>query len=235
MKKLIFFVLGEACLLLSCANDPFDNPFDPASENYIPTLSSDKAIMIDDFNDGADPNLLGFASVVFKDLLNLAIIDVSHHSKAENVLRGVGYSIMINFNVSRTESGKQAFGGWVQVLSDGSRGVFNLAILKFDTLSFWVKAESPGIIFEVALKQFGGCGIDFTDECQTTPKMLFSADTVWKKLRIPISDLQLDQDGGMIDLTSLREINFGFSKIRFQEVGAVLEGTIYIDEIAFER
>lgn len=235
MKKLIFFVLGGACLLLSCANDPLDNPFDPASKNYIPPFSAANGLLIDDFDDGKDPNLLGFAPEVFRDSLNLAIIDVSYHSQSENVLRRIGYSIQIYFDVSESEGVNHAFGGWVQVLSNGSRDIFNLAVLNLDTLSFWVKSESPGIFFEVALKQSGGCGTDFTEDCQTTPKKLYSANTVWRKVIIPISNLQLNQYGGMLDLTSLREINFGFSKERFREVGAALEGTIYIDEIAFER
>lgn len=71
---------------------------------------------------------------------------------------------------------------------------------------------------------------------QTEPKMLIRdyliPDARWRKAKIPIFDLRPAQKGGTVDFHHLREINIGFVNYL---PGTDLSGTIYIDEIAFER
>jgi hypothetical protein len=149
LKPLLAGMLSVA----ACCNDkPFENPLDPASEDYIPPLTTDKGIMIEDFDDGKDPNLLGFCHRVFRDSLRLADIRVSYNNQRENVLRGVGHSFQITFELPQ---GGVSFGGYVEALTridndpcSLSRGFFNLANLNLDTLTFWVRTTFQSIIFK---------------------------------------------------------------------------------------
>ena len=230
IQIVILFSLFLIILLLSfCDNQNLSNPFDPASDSFIPLT---QGLLIDDFNDGKDPNLLGGYPEIFLDLDRKAIIDTFYHNESENVLRGIGYSMRIDFDVSR---GEDPFGGYVQNLigndSDSSSGrAFNLEALNLDALKFWVKTELKRIDFEVAFKD--------TNNMQTYPKLYFRdyiADSIglWNEIKIPVSNLKPAQDGKMVDLKILKEINFGFAKLHFIEISAELKGTIYIDEISF--
>lgn len=232
IQIVIFLSLFLIIILLNfCDNQELSNPFDPGSDSFIPTT---RGLLIDDFDDGKNPNLLGGYPSVFIDPDGKAIVDTSYHSKSENVLRGVGYSWRIFFDVSKEGD---PFGGYVQTLIDNapnssSKKVFNLETLKLDTLKFWVKAESETINFEVALKD--------TNNMQTEPKLLFrdySADTIglWEIIKIPVDSLKMVKDVDTVDLKILRELNFGFAKKLFEDIDADLKGTIYIDEISFER
>ena len=231
---------GLLLLAVSCnCDDPFDNPLDPASKNYISPFDPAKGILIDDFDDGQDPNLLGSCPSIFK--AQQADVDTFYHSKHENVLRGVGRSMQIKFDVSKFET---ASGGWVQPLVDtcpgkSSRIAFNLEALNVTALTFWIKTESPRINLEIALK-------DTTIVGQTGPKRLLWSnrtpqasylrpDNSWQKVTIPISHLTPNDSGAPVNLRILREINFGFGRQRFEDEGGDLTGTLYIDEIAFER
>lgn len=234
-QNVIFQTFFSVILLLNfCDNQELSNPFDPASDIYIPPT---QGLLIEDFDDGKDPNLLGGYSSVFIDPDGKAKVDTLYHNKLENVLRGVGYSMRIYFDVSKEGD---PFGGYVQTLIDNSpnsssKRVFNLESLKLDTLKFWVKAESAGINFEVALKD--------TNNLQTEPKLLFreyiaNSIGLWKEIKIPIDSLKRikkDATVDKVDLKILRELNFGFGKNRFEDVGADLKGIIYLDEISFER
>lgn len=207
-------------------------------------ISKPKGLLIDDFDDGNDINLLGFKDGAFWYPDKPEIIDTFYiHQPPENVLRGTGGSLKINFNVSDSN----AFGGWLTTLNDGlhpTRGTsFNLANLNLDSLTFWVKAENPDTYFEVALKDSTHNCLDNNRPapCQTDRKEIRSVGTSWKRVSIPISDLLRGPNGVRVDSTRLHEINFAFGYARFQELrlqhqkNVRFEGTIYLDEIAFER
>ncbi len=239
---LAFLTACCCCFILAwpkaCPNDPFENPNDPAAENdaYIPKPNG---LLIEDFNNGRGPNLLGYCHEIFVDTFvvgsknSLAVVEtsyVSYVSQPQNVLRKVGYSWRIRFDISKSSSEGGAFGGYVELLVANNickldRGPFNLEGLKLNFLTFWIRAEPPGIDMEVALK-------DIHDN-QTTPKRLIREylipETVWRKAVIPIKDL-LRGNRGDLNLKELREINFAFSYNMKPD-----SGRIYIDEIAFER
>lgn len=230
--NVIFQTFFSVILLLNfCDNQELLNPFDPASDSFIPPSHG---LLIEDFDDGKDPNLLGGYSFVFIDQDRKAIIDTSHYCKSENVLRGVGCSMRIHFDVSAEGD---PFGGYVQTLIDNapnasSKRVLNLESLKLDTLRFWVKAESERINFEVAIKD--------TNNMQTEPKLLFrdyvvNSKGLWDEIKIPVDSLRMVKNVAKVDLRILRELNFGFAKKLFVEIGADLTGIMYIDEISFER
>jgi hypothetical protein len=228
LSKVAFIILLFSA---ACNSDKFDNPLDPNSPAYIPPLEPDKIVLIDNYDNGKKPNLLGCCYENFGNG-----VDISYDSQSKNILRGVGYSRQIDFDVSREEN---TSGGYVEMLTGNiecpsPRGLFNLEVLYLNTLTFWAKLESPDINMEVALKDIGNH--------QTTPKRLLRdylapsmPDTGWVKVEIPISELRSAQDGSEVDFQNLREINFGFANELFQKINAPLKGTIYIDEIAFER
>ncbi len=196
-------------------------------------------LMIDDFDHEDFKNLLGFRDGYFDT--PVGTVDTSRAKEPENVLRGKGRSLQIDFYLNDDAS----FGGWVTTLNNGedsSRGTsFNLKNLGLNTLAFWVKGASPKTYFEVALKDNTlNCKDDkgMIDKCQTNPKKIYLAPTYWRKIKIPVDSLLTTaQTGVKVDLTRLREVSLGFAKRAFllQDSQAELNGTIYIDEIAFER
>lgn len=242
IRSFLQFVAVGIILLMACGeyHTPFQNPFDPLVNRPNTPANS---LLIEDFDDGEIGNLLGYCHETFVDTFSLvgirqplASIETSYVDikQPANVLRGIGRSWRITFNIKETTLEGDAFGGYVELLVANDickldRGDFNLEGLKLDTLTFWVKAESPGINMEVALKD--------VDNNITDPKRLIhlSPSTVWRKAKIPIKDLVSAGNGKKVNLRKLREINFGFGKARFIKDGGELTGTIYLDEIAFER
>jgi len=246
IRSLLQFVAVGIILLMACGeyHAPFQNPFDPLVNRPNTPANS---LLIEDFDDGEMGNLLGYCHETFVDKFSLVGIDQPLASieasyvdikQPANVLRGVGRSRRITFDITKSSSKGDAFGGYTELLVANDickldRGPFNLEGLKLDTLTFWVKAESPGINMEVALKD--------VDNNITEPKRLIqdclrpNANTVWRKAKIPIKDLVSAGNGKKVNLRQLREINFGFGKARFIKDCGELAGTIYLDEIAFER
>jgi hypothetical protein len=210
---------------VSCCDEKFDNPFDPASNKYSPPA---KDLLIENFDDGDGLNLLGFPNSRW------TIPDSSDSIRtfyvrppSENVLRGKGSSLRIEFNVSIPNYS----GGWFTTLSDRQGLSLNLQHLNLHKLTFWVKTEKEKINFEVALRDSTHGHKGGFSDCQTTEKFKSFADTSWEKVIIPISKLSLCQDSTRLDSTRVREINIGFSHARSQP----RKGIIYLDEIAFER
>lgn len=228
-NRLIFLILILLSILLSsCCEDKiiYENKNDPASSNYIPPI-----IFIDNFNNGDSLNFFGFSYKIFNDS---AKIDVSLINDPENVLCGTGYSVKIEFDVSDPTATPSC--GWVEPLVKiGTGGVsekgYDLAALDVKYLTFWIKRQSEGINFELALRDI--------KENQTSPKKLLtdyiSPATNWQKIIIPISDLIVAENNDPVNLSILKEFNIGFSKERFQKDGGDLNGIFYIDEIGFER
>ena len=218
---MIFIACCDIC------NPEFNNCLDPASPKYIPPIK-----LIDNFNDGDKINFFGFSYNTFNDN---AIIDISLIDDPENVLCGIGYSVRIEFDVSSDTVDKPSC-GWVEpIVKIGTGGVsekgYDLTALDVKYLTFWIKRESEGINFEIALKDI--------NEIQTSPKKLLtdhsSPSTNWQKIIIPISQLIIVENDDPVDLKILKEFNIGFSRERFENDGGDLKGAFYIDEIGFER
>lgn len=226
-----------AALSVACKNTPvvFENPADPRASNYSPPIapfSAQSGILVDDFDDAnTQRNLLNYCPETFRDPGNVAILTVSH--VGAGALRGTGQSLRIDFDVAGPGD---PFGGYVQLLTGNdscpsSDGVFNAGVLRLEFLSFWIKTSSSQVDVEVAIK-------DITD-AQTYPKKLTrgfaSPDTSWHKVRIPLTTELGQGVGRRVDLQRLREVNFGFAKRRFQDENLETRGTVFLDEIAFER
>ena len=231
--KNTYFIIGLHLIMIFIAccdicNPEFNNCFDPASPEYIPPIK-----LIDNFNDGDKINFFGFSFKTFNDN---AIIDISLTDDLENVLCGTGYSVRIEFNVSGIDTTQPSSCGWVEpIVKIGTGGVsekgYDLAALDVSYLTFWIKRESEGINFELALRDI--------IETQTSPKKLLtdyiSPSTNWQKIIIPISQLIIVENDDPVDLKILKEFNIGFSRERFENDGGDLKGAFYIDEIGFER
>jgi len=215
----------------ACYNDePFENPLDPASPDYIQPLTADKGMMIDDFNDGKQINLLGLPHSIFKSPITIRTIDTFYiNQPSKNVLRGTGGALRMEIDVTTPDS---AFGGWLTTLSDAQGVPLNLKLLNLHALTFWVKADTTTIKLEVAL-------IDSTPRCdkgcQTDDKVRYEIKTFWQKVKIPISTLSRHKEVGSLDSTRIREINFAFGHKNIGSIGQRSKVTVYLDEIAFER
>lgn len=192
-------------------------------------------LLIDDFNDGKQINLLGLPHSIFKSPVTIRTIDTFYiRQPSKNVLRGTGGALRMEVDVTTPDS---AFGGWLTTLSDSQGTSLNLKLLNLHALTFWVKADipeinlAPEINIEVAL-------IDSNSKCekgcQTEPKVIRPVKTFWQKVRIPASTLLMYREVGL-DSTRVREINFAFGYKNIGPTGQRSKVTVYLDEIAFER
>jgi hypothetical protein len=218
-------------LSINCNDAELTTPFDPASKGFI---SRPEGLLIDDFDTPSEFNLLRCQRETCME--HSALIKTSFNNESLNVLRGVGHSFAIDFNVSN-DSAYCSFSDLLTTNNhlDSTRGQFNLWVLGLDSLTdlqFWVKSESKNIDFEIALK-------DNFDKW-TDPRVKFSECEIidtrmnWKKVRISVTDLW-HSPNNYIDKKSVREINFSFSNIQLKKSNKDLKGIIYLDEISFER
>ncbi len=225
----------------ACDDPPFRNPNDPSSPTYVPSPESG-AVIVDDYNTGGSRNALGYCPETFTDASGVLTVTPSYVSQASEVLRGSGASLRLEFDVS---GAGDPFGGYVEMLTGNTpcpstRGLFNLEALNMRALTFWVRRPAADVDMEIALKSIDpDPRFQPANDNQTSPKRLLRTyvqpGTGWMKVRVPLSDLVPGIDGRPVDLKNLREVNFGFAKQRFIGVGAAVRGTLYIDEVAFER
>lgn len=215
----------------ACANPDFRNPLDPSGSAFIAPPGAGSTL-INDYERGAFINSLNYCPETFTDASGRATVFPSLTSLAADAYRGNG-SLRLDFDVT---SGDAPFGGYVELLTGNdpcpsSRGLFNLQAAGLSALTFAVRRGTLDVNVEIAIKSI--------DDIQTTPKVLLSSygvtGTSWGKVRIPITDLAPGQNGRSVDLRNLREVNFGFAKQRFSAVGAAVRGTVFIDDLAFER
>jgi hypothetical protein len=225
LKAAVLALLFPVILQFSCTigiDDPeFCNPLDPAPGNCPSRL-------IDNFDDGRDPNLLGFNPKFFFQIADSANVFAEYVNERQHVLGGQGFAIRIDFDVS---SRRNSFGGWIQPVGDKLQG--GLDATNFNYLTFWAKADSSTINFEISLKD--------NALRETAPKpLLWEFDNLrltrdWQKIRIPLSTLQQRPNAERLNLESIFEIVFAFSKDPFEAKGAIVRGTFYMDEIALEQ
>ena len=221
LKAAIPVLLFAGMLLFSCGNSEFCNPSDP--------LASDcPSRLIDNFDDGKDPNLLRLNPEFFYQIPDSENVWAKYVNERDNVHGGQGYAIRIDFDVSAPGN---SFGGWVQPVGEKASGGFDAT--RFAFLTFWAKADMDSINFEMSLKD--------VDDRETDSKPLLSdLDNLgltrsWKKLSIPLSELVKRQNKEPVNSAALLEVIFAFSKGPFEKKGGRLKGTFYIDEIALEQ
>jgi hypothetical protein len=234
MKIYLFQLSKIICALhfiffLNCSDKEFCNPLDPAPGDC-------RLRLIDNFDDGEDPNLPGYNPKFFFQLPDTPNIFTSYESRPENVHGGVGYSIKVDFDVSNENN---SFGGWIQTVGQLPDGGFNAA--KFHYLTFWIKTVSDSINFQIALKDTKEGPARGEYKHETDPKPLlweidnFMPTKEWKQARIPLSRILPTASEDPINLKTLYQLIFGFSQGAFKEKGGRLKGTFFIDEIAFEK
>lgn len=224
-------------LSISCNDAELTNPFDPASNEFIPRP---EGLLIDDFDDldvSREFNLLRCQRETCME--HGAVIKTSFNNESLNVLRGVGHSLAIDFNVSNDS----AYCSFSDLLTSNNkkdeereRGQFNLWVLGLDSLTdlqFWVKSESKNIDFEIALKDNFNKWTDLRvkfSQCE-----IIDTRMNWMKVRTDATQLWHSLEDNYIDKKSVREINFSFSNIQLKKSNKDLKGIIYLDEISFER
>lgn len=167
------------------------------------------ARLVDDFDDGADPNKLGGATSTYISGAGQTCTRTYYNTDLANVLDGSGYSIKIQYNIS----GGGAYGRFDCALN-------SIDARKYNAVSFWVKGNAGGEIFKVALKdnQLHETKIMITDYLSR------GITTEWQKVIIPFAAFKTVTYLDKIDTFSLyfeSAINSG-------------SGAIYIDDIKME-
>lgn len=221
LKSAAIWLLFFMMLQLGCDNPEFCNPLDPFTGNCPLRL-------IDNFDDGKDPNLLRFDPEFFYQIADSPNVRTKYVNQRDYVLGGEGYAIQIDFDVS---SARNSFGGWVQPVGEVLYGGFDAT--DFNSLTFWAKADSSDINFEISLKDAAGRETD-------SKPLLWEFDNLrltreWQKIRIPLSELVQRQDAERVNRESIIQIIFAFSMGPFERKGGRLRGTFYMDEIALEK
>ncbi|MBU4488992.1 MAG: PKD domain-containing protein [Candidatus Omnitrophica bacterium] len=168
-----------------------------------------KDFLIDDFNDGTDPNIVGGATSTYAT--TGATCSRSYYNEnPANVLGGSGYSVKIAYNITGV----------------GSYGSFNCALQnldarKYSTLSFWVKGQTGGEIFKVGLKDFAS----HETKIMITDYLLRGVTTEWQKVSIPFAAFRAVTDWDKLSNLSL---------IFEQTIGSGT-GVIYIDSVTLDE
>jgi hypothetical protein len=130
----------------------------------------------------------------------------------------------------------------------------NISVIGMKYLSFWIKSDYANANMEIALG--GKLKTENPDSDETRPKRLlwynllpkesymkggdFIPTPCWKKVYLPLSDLQYSISGidtNLIDLSALKYLTLSFSRAaphNFIDNGSNLQANIYISDIAFE-
>lgn len=169
--------------------------------------------MIDDFDDGIDPNFFGG--------INLNKFDGGHHgstvSYTNAVYRGAsGQSLKNEFDVS----GSAADDAGIYFFLDAAGFGGSRDCSAYTYLTFWIKSDAAanGASVRIGLK----------DDTNDEPKYIVTGITTdWQWVSIPMSTftaINLNFDKSKVQLLS-----FAFK----QDLGAPFAGTVYIDDVEF--
>lgn len=177
--------------------------------HYQITISQATSLLINDFNDGSDPNEVGGWSGTW-DSGNASCQPSYYNTDLNNVYGQTGYSLQVNYNV--TQSGSYS-GYWTATYID-------LSNYKF--LTFWIKGSLGGEKLKVGLKD------TFWNETKVSIDDYLSSGvtTSWQKVIIPLTAFR-----NITAWTSMDNISITFEN----SLGAPLSGTVYIDEFRFEK
>lgn len=173
---------------------------------YLPIIFNPPGL-IDNFDDGHDPNVLGgYSSFAWytpcPQTINGDYVSRTTYSTYNNS----PYSYRLQYNVTPI-----CYGLWQTDIRD-------LNYSGFSTLTFWIRGASGGEKAHIYLQD--------SDDCQFTACRHFvnvSTTTRWQQVRIPLSIYAAKG----VNLTRLR-----FFQVAFEWNN--LAGTVYIDEIRFE-
>ncbi len=181
----------------------------------LPTGSS---LIVDDFNDGQDPNNLGGETGLWK-------LDSHGHYKgcfpeytSENKIGDAGYCLKLNYDV---DSRKQAICAYSQYLEGVNLKVFN-------SLSFYVKGDKlEGFTKRLKIELWDNNDVGIVYIVQGITEE-------WQKVVIPFDDFK----GILSRWDSPKRLAFVFENqpAFYKNMGITnTKGGIYIDDLAFER
>lgn len=192
-----------------------------------------KKILVDDFNDGVDPNELGGAIDKIESQPNSVVI-LSYDEP--NKLGATGYAMKIDYDMDDSDPYAHA-GFWTRLADEIDPG---LDIRMHDVLSFWVKGETGGELFKVSIR--GPLDTVPSDPQATETKIHINdylpqgVSTAWQKVSIPIAAFTRLVDVGIsVPPWDVRDNLKLFAILFEKEIGSADIGVIYIEDIAFER
>jgi len=176
--------------------------------------------LLDDFNDGLDPNLWGGINLLFKTLYGTETATYSYDSA--NDLNSNGNALKIYYNVPYNE----AFSGVEMKLNVGSE-IRNLSEYKY--LSFWMKSDQTGDPVKIEMKN-GSSGKRNNAKLYIVDYLDGGITSDWQQVNIP-----LDAFSNLDNFENLKSIVFVFEHDYAVLSGYPTEGTIYIDNIEFKK
>jgi len=177
--------------------------------HYQITISEITSLLINDFNDGTDPNEVGGSSGIWNS--EGASCQASYYNTdLNNVYGQTGYSLQLTYDVTQIDS---YAGYWTAIYID---------LTDYKALSFWIKGTAGEKGIKVGLKD------SFWNETKVLIDDYLSSGitTNWQKVVIPLSAFS-----NITNWTSMNNISISFD----YNLVSPPNGTIYIDEFRFEK
>lgn len=208
------YIILPFIFLISCQTQfDWDNPLDPAGNNYQPPETNNRVLIID-FEKDINKSLWGWAhydTTINNGQLIKDIIQDSNDINRNHVLKLV-------YDVTNVSS--QAI--WIQPLGSTTEGdtigSFNPVVVDLKYFTFYAKGEKGGEKFWVTITDINEHNTD------PAPDRL-PLTTKWVKYRIPLFELFTPS------IEPKQLISFD---ITFDYSLSPPNGTIYVDDFAFE-
>lgn len=173
------------------------------------------ASLIDNFEDGADPNLWGADYSIMNDFGGLTM---SYDSA--NAYNGSAYALALDYSVANTDE-------WSGLLIPFASGFDPVNISMYEYLSFWIKGSVANTPIKI--------GLENTSTGDRNRATMFVDDyldggvtTSYQEVRIP-----LDAFANLDDFTNAKVISLVFENSYATANGAPTTGIVYLDDIGF--
>jgi hypothetical protein len=160
-------------------------------------------IIVDDFNDGVDPNLLGSQFFTFDSLQSV------------NDFCSYEYGVIDNrqcLSISYSAIDRDSWAGFVTSLN-------NLDLREYDILEFCVKGSQGREMCKIGLKD----SLNNEAKINLSEYLPEGVNNVWQRVRIPLSTF-----GNEIEISLVANMSISFEN----QIGSD-SGTIYIDDLCF--
>jgi len=181
-----------------------DNAGNWSETTHFTLNIANRSLLVDDFNDGLDPNELGGLSGVFDSGGG----STCHKAYVNGVIRGTtGCSIMLNY----TTVGPNSYSGYWMSLNHAN-------LTGYKSLSFWVKGAANGEKFRVGLKD----SLNHESKINIDLYLKGGTSTSWQQVIIPFVMFK--------DVTGWADMD-NFSVVFENAIDPV--GDIYIENIEF--
>ncbi len=171
--------------------------------------------MVDNFEDGEDPNLWGGDYIIMDDSGTL-----TKSYDADNARGGSGYAMALNYNVP-------ADGNWCGVMIQLANDWGLVDISSYEYLNFWVKGSVANIPLKIELENGSG-GSRCKAKLYITDYLDGGVTTSWQEVKIPLDAFcNLDSFENVMLITFVFEHNYAVDS------GFQTTGILYIDDIGF--